>query len=193
MPAISPVGRVSFPAVFKASKYDEKSKETFNITLLFENDMPPDQQKLYDAMVAAAEAGAQEKFGCGLGEKSKKYKNLEVKTPFRDGAEKPDLDGYGEGRSFVKFTNWTTRPSVGKKVNGKFTPIDEADGEFYGGCFAVVSYGVYAYETKGNIGVSMTLNNVCKVADGDSFSGTRTQPEDDFEALADVSDADPWD
>ena len=54
--------------------------------------------------------------------------------------------------------------------------------EVYSGCQVRASLNVFAYDRAGNRGISLGLNNVQKLADGERLDG-RLKAEDDFEAL----------
>jgi hypothetical protein len=168
---ITPEFRASFPHVFKPYKNEESGEGKFQITMLF-----PKSTDL-KAMKTACVAAAVEKWGA---DKAKWPKNLRL--PFRDGNEKADRDGY-EGMIFVAATS-KTRPNV---VDGKRSPITEEDGSFYAGCFGRASLRAFAYNTKGNVGISFGLQNIQKLRDGEPFSG-RKRPEEDFDEVDDGSD-----
>lgn len=158
---LTPVGRVSFPNLYKAQSING-SDPKYDLTLLF------DKATDLSVLKEAAEQAAKDKWG------DKIPKNL--RSPFRDGGEK-DLDGY-DGKTFVRFSS-KQRPGV---VDAKKEPIEEDSGRVYAGMFARVSFTVYAYDTQGNKGVSFGLNNVQKIGDGEPF-GTRSNPDDDFDEI----------
>ena len=106
-----------------------------------------------------------------------------LRNPFRDQAEKAKRNdtgdyvmpsGYVEGAIFLNLKS-SQKPHI---VNQNVEDIIDKS-EFYAGCWARASVNAYAYDQKGNCGVAFGLNNLQKVADGESFSG-RTRPEDDF-------------
>jgi hypothetical protein len=159
---VSPVGRVSYPNVFAAKEFD--GKRTFGLTLLF--DKTADLTELKNAVAAAIK----ERWG------NKPPSNL--RSPLRDGDEK-DKPEYA-GKVFVTFrAGEDRRPAV---VRPDLTPISQESGEFYSGCYAKVSYSVYAYDKQGNRGVAFSLGNIQKVRDGEPLDG-RTAAEDDFVAI----------
>ena len=69
--------------------------------------------------------------------------------------------------------------------------LDES--EIYSGCYGKVSLRAFAYDQKGNKGVSFGLQNVQKVRDGESLGG-RVNPQDEFKpvenAATETSDTD---
>lgn len=103
------------------------------------------------------------------------------KTPLRDGDTDRDVEKNPEykGCYFVNC-NSGQKPGV---VDAQLNPIMDKS-EVYSGCFARVSINFYAYGVDGNKGIAAGLNNVQKLADGDSLSG-RARAEDDFTAVED--------
>jgi hypothetical protein len=103
------------------------------------------------------------------------------KTPLRDGDTDRDVEKNPEykGCYFVNC-NSGQKPGV---VDAQLNPIMDKS-EVYSGCFARVSINFYAYSVDGNKGIAAGLNNVQKLADGDSLSG-RARAEDDFTAVED--------
>lgn len=172
----TPIGRVSFHSVFEPTAMEEGQEKKYGVTLLFGKKMSADQVALYKAMKAKAEALCQEKFGCGL---DGKYKGKAIKSPFRNGSEKEHLDGYDDSIIFVRFSG-RNRPGV---KGPSMETITEKDGQlFYNGCFAHLTYTVYAY-SKVNHGIAFGLVNIQKVANGEPFGAGVSDPDDDFEAV----------
>lgn len=166
---ITPVFRASFPNIFTAKSYkDQKAK--FSITQLYpkSTDLSPLKQAAHWACV--------ETWG---EDKSKWPKKL--RSPFRDGDEKEDLDGY-KGMIFVNASSLKA-PGV---VDAQLQPfLNEAD--FYAGCYARAELIAFTYNESGNVGVSFSLQNVQKVKDGEAFGGRR-RAEDVFEAVETVEE-----
>jgi hypothetical protein len=160
---LTPVFRVSFPALFEPTEFQGKKK--YSVTMLFDKNADLTEIK------AAIGQAIREQWP------TKVPPNL--RNPLRDGAEKPDLDGY-DGCLFIKASS-TTRPGVVDQDCKEI--IDSA--EVYAGCFARATIVPFAYDLKetGARGVSFLLSNVQKVDDGDSFSG-RGRASDDFQPIA---------
>lgn len=169
----TPEFRASFPHVFKPFRNAEKPDEDpkFMISMLFDK-----RTDLKPLKIAAMNA-AVEKWGS---DKVKWPKKL--RWPFRDGAEKADKDGY-EGTIFTTATS-KTRPTV---IDQRKQVMTEEDGGFYAGCYARASLTAFAYDVKGNVGVSFALGNIQKVRDGQPFSGRR-KAEDEFDEVEDNSE-----
>lgn len=170
---MTPVFRVSYPNLLKPKLNDLSKKMQYSVVALFKKG--EDLSKLR----AAAQAAIVAKWGA---DKNKWPDKL--RSPFRDQAERAKKDpetgkrslpqGYEEGAIFLTL-NSDQRPGL---VNQKLEDIiDESD--FYAGCYARATVRAFAYDQKGNRGVSFGLQNVQKFADGESLSG-RTKAQDDF-------------
>jgi len=171
--ALTPKGRVSFPAVYEAQSVNEGDKPKYSVTLVFDPpNMDEQQLSLMKAMKAEANKVAQEAFGCDIGGYAKE--GGVVVSPFKKTEEKPKY--YDPGKIFVRFAN-KYRPNV---VDGKKQPIAADTDDFYAGCWAHVSYTCYAYDYMGNKGVSFSLGNIQKTSDDEPFAGRRTTADDDF-------------
>jgi hypothetical protein len=162
----TPLFRAAFCSVFAKRAYEE-GEPKFEITFLFPKD-GKDKANLA-TLKKAAHAAALEKWGS----KEKIPKGL--KSPFRDGDE-TEWDGFA-GHTFVRASS-LYRPKV---INREGVEL-MTDEEFYAGCWAYATVNAYAYDTKGNKGVSFGLQNLLFVRDDEPFSG-RSSAEDDFSDL----------
>ncbi len=178
---MTPNFRVSYPSVFKPKKNDLNGKDEYSVVALFPKGA--DLSKLK----AAAQTVVTEKWGT---DPKKWPQNLRL--PFRDQGERAKEDeysgkrvlpsGYEAGAIFMNLKS-TQRPGV---VDEKVQDIlDES--QFYAGCFARATVNFFAYDQKGNRGVSVSLINIQKVKDGDPLSG-RAKAQDDFAPVEDSSD-----
>lgn len=168
---ITPEFRVSFPVVFQPKRNEMNGKDEYSVVALFSK--ADDLSKLR----AAAMEALVTKFGA---DKTKWPRNL--RSPFRDQAERAKNgalpEGYEEGAIFITLRT-TRQPGL---IDGTRQKIIDPTA-FYAGCFARASVSCFAYNTKGNAGVSFGLNNIQKTKDGDPLSGRR-KAEDEFEAIA---------
>ncbi len=147
---ISPLGRVSYPYVFKPQDYDGNGIFKYQLTLLIDADDAGLKE-----MRALASAKAKEFWE---GEVPKGIWN-----PFREGDEsKPEE----KGKIKINFKRDTKRKPGVLDTTGEV--ITEESDLFYGGCYARVSYSIYCYK-KGSGGIGFGLNNVLKVRDGERF------------------------
>lgn len=173
--------RVSYPAVFEPKGFDG-GEAKYSIVMLFPKNVDLGKAPLNKkgeeiglSLKRVVFNAAEEKWG----PKEKWPKGLRL--PFRDGDEKADRDGY-EGHIFVSATS-KSKPGL---VGPSNTPILNAEG-FYAGCYARAEVIAFAYDTKGNKGVSFSLQNVQKLRDGEPFSGRRNAA-DVFEKVEDSSE-----
>ena len=165
---LSPVFRVSFPSVFEASSY-EGGTPKFSVCAVWEPAKFTAKDKaLWDAMLALADSVSVEKF-------KKKLAALPAnfKKPFRNGDEKPDLLGFGDGKIFANLSS-KMRPGIIALDN---TPITDPE-DFYPGCYARATVTAYAYDNVGK-GVALGLQNLQKIKDGERLD-SRTEAADDF-------------
>lgn len=173
---LSAKGRVSFPSVYEATKVKDDDKPKYSLTLVYRHkEMEGAQLELLKRMKAEADKCAREAFGAGIGERDEE--GTVIKSPFRPTEDKPKY--YDPGGIFIRFAN-KYRPTV---VDAGKRKIREDSDDFYAGCWAHVSYTVYAYTYMGNKGVSFSLGNVQKTGDDEPFAGKRTDADDDFDVI----------
>jgi hypothetical protein len=166
---VTPEFRVSYPRVFKPERNDLNGQDEYSLVALFAPgaDLSP--------LKAAVKQAAVNKWGDSL--------PTNIRIPLRDGDEKIKDGAYPAG--FEKGTVFVTMKC--RKAPGVVDPqvqpiLDDAD--FYGGCYARASVHVQAYDQKGNKGVSIYLNHVQKMRDGEAFGKGRVSPQQAFEAVA---------
>lgn len=164
---VSPFFRVSFPNVLKPKRNDLNGQDEYSLVALFPYKKGSKEMK---EMEAAVEIAIKEKWG------DKRPSNL--RSPFRDQAERAKdgklPDGHVEGHVFVNMKN-KQKPGLVNQENQDI--IDSS--EFYSGCYARAQVRAFAYDNKGNRGVSFSLQNIQKVKDGDPLSG-RMKAQDAF-------------
>jgi len=177
----TPVFRAAFTQVFEAKQINGQGKAKFSVAMLFdpkEIKKDPQQQRLLKVMVDMVDVVAKEKWT---------KIPAKLKKPFKDGDEQINskTDEVYEGFAGMKVVNASseTRPGL---VDQEMNPITEP-GEFYGGVYAQATVNIYAWEhPTGGKGVSIGLQNIQKVRDGDAFGGGKSSPEDDFEPIGSV-------
>lgn len=179
---LTPIFRVSFPSVFKPAPpmkgkdgvVEANKKPKYEVTMIFEpSTFSPEDKTRFQAIREAIDAASVEAFKKSLKEVPG------ARKPFRDGAEKTHLEGYGEGKIFAKASSFG-KPGV-VASDGR-TPISDEEA-FYAGCYARASVTFYSYNTAGNKGISFGLQNIMFVKDGERFD-SRTDPEEDFGEVA---------
>ena len=89
-----------------------------------------------------------------------------LKLPLRDGdLERPDDPAYAG--CFFLNANSDRAPGI---VDGHAQPILDRS-EVYSGCYGRVSLSFFAFNTNGNRGIAVGLNNVQKCSDGEPLGG----------------------
>lgn len=173
---VTQMGRVSYPYLFKAKKNELSSKDEYSVDLLF----PKATAGAMNIIHNAIEEAIKEKWG------SKRPNILNLPIKDGDGTKPKAGTPYDEayhGCHFITLKN-SRKPQVVDA--NKQEILDE--GEVYGGCWGRASFTAYAYDNKGNKGVSLSLVNFQKMKDGEAFSGTRSSAESDFDVVSDESD-----
>lgn len=190
----TPVGRLCFPAIFEKEKQMEgaTAPPKYAATIVFDKEYlksHPDEMARFNAIRAAADAVCKEKFKKSLKDASQAIARFW--NPFRDGAEKAHLDGYGEGTIFLKASSRNRPGAVGPDAK---TPIDDPEA-LYAGCYVRISVSPYAFDNKMK-GVGIGLNNVMFVRDGERLAGGVNAEEDfgefEMEGAAAAPDGDDF-
>jgi hypothetical protein len=176
--------RVSYPNVFKTRKNDLNGKEEYSVLALFPK----------GADIANLKKAAQEAIMERWGTDQKKWP-ANIRSPFRKHEEKQyEADsgamvfpaGMEAGGIFMNFK---TSQKPGLIDQKKQDIINES--EFYPGCWARATVRPYTYGGPGTNftpGVAFGLRNLQKCREGDAL-GSKTKPQDDFEAIEGASDA----
>jgi hypothetical protein len=165
---ITPKGRLSFPQLFVAKKAPGADKEKFGVSLL----IPPTAD--LSLLVQAVKDCAKEKWG--------DKQPAKLKSPFLK-AEDYDREGYEKGWILIRPTS-ITKPGVVDATGANV--VDES--QVYPGRWASLSLRPFAYDTNGNRGVSLGMQNV-QLLDHDEPIGGRARAEDEFEPVGDVAAA----
>jgi len=104
-----------------------------------------------------------------------------IKTPLRDGdIEKPEDEAYKN--SYFLTANALSAPGI---VDKDRNPILDRS-EVYSGVYGRASISFYAFNSNGNRGIAVGLNNLQKCRDGEPLGG-KASAESDF-ATDDVDD-----
>jgi len=93
-------------------------------------------------------------------------------------------DGF-EGMHHLNASN-ATRPAV---IDRDTTPLTQADGRPYAGCYVDASVDVWAQDNSWGRRINAKLRWVQFRADGDAFSGGAPVSEDEFQSIADGASA----
>ena len=182
---ITPKFRLDWPKLFTPEKNELNGQMEYSLVALFEPGADLSELK------KAAKEAAIKKFGP---DESLWPENM--KSPFKDQGEKRQKDqatgrpkvgadgkpvlpeGYVAGAMML---NLKSRQRPGVVDENVQTIFDET--KIYRGCWCQAQVNAFAYDQKGNRGISFGLNNVQKVGDGESLGG-RMKPEDAFVPVA---------
>lgn len=171
--------RLAFPSLFEAKTVNGEGKPAFSASLLID---PADPQ--VKAINAAIDATAKEKWGAKADAMLKQMRAAD-KVCLHDGDLKATYDGF-PGMLFISARN-PLRPTV---LDRDKTPLVEADGKPYAGCYVNVVLELWAQDNNFGKRVNATLMGVQFVDDGDAFTGGGVADADDFDDVSAGADAD---
>lgn len=166
-----PAVRLSFPHLFtphamKSPDGGAEQEPKFSATFLFDNN---EHGALLDRIDAMIDRLALDEF----------KKKVGFKRCLRDGNEKSELEGYGDGRSFITASN-KARPGV---VDRRLNPIAESDGIIYAGCYVNATIRLWVQNNNWGKRVNAQLRAVQFLKDGDSFGAGPVDATQEFEAI----------
>lgn len=170
---VTPVFRLSFPAFFEAESY-QGGEPKYGCSAIWELKKFSDREKkLWRAILGAMDAESKSRF-----KKALKDLPQNVKKGIRDGAEKADLEGYGDGTKFAALTS-KMRPGVIDRDKNAISKDEGNTDEIYPGCYCRATVSIYSYDNVGK-GIALGLFNVQKVAEGARLD-SRTDASEDFD------------
>ena len=159
--------RFSYAYVFSPRKNEDGTDGKYSVQLLIPKTDKTALTLIENAINAAKQAGVSSKWN------GKKPANL--KLPLRDGDEdRPEAREYA-GMYFLN-ANSTQKPGI---VDQDLNEILDPD-EVYSGCWGRASINFYAFNSNGNRGVGVGLNNIQKLSDGERLGAARASAESDF-------------
>lgn len=167
--------RHAFPRFWEPKEYTPgDGRARYDFTPLIEPGSDNDK-----AIEAAILAVATEAWGVKAAAKIKEFRPVKQQFAYRDG-DTVENDGY----TGMKFLGAHRRAADGPPtiLNSDKTPLTEASGKPYGGCYVNASVDIYAV-TKTNPGIFASFSVVQFAKDGDAFSAAAVRNTDDFEAL----------
>lgn len=168
--------RLSFSNLFEPRKGDEGGR--YDCCLLIDKSDTDTINCIKKAIEAAKAKGVAGKWN------GKMPKNLQL--PLHDGDEKED-DQYSdqfEGKMFVN-PKAKSRPGIVDKHGARIIDPEE----LYSGCWIVAAISFFPYDSNGNKGVGVGIDNVMKIADGESLS-SKPSADSDFAGIATDDDED---
>lgn len=160
--------RFSYVNIFKSRSFQPGQDEKYSICLLIPKKDKKTVQDIKDAVNAAIQQGVAEKWG------GKKPANL--KLPLRDG----DDERADEAEEYIGmyFLNANSNQKPGIIDMYKNEILDPT--EVYSGCWGRASINFFPYNSNGNKGIGVGLNNIQKLGDDEPLGGARASAEDDF-------------
>lgn len=160
--------RFSYVNIFKSRAFQAGQDAKFSVCLL----IPKEDKKTIKAIRAAVDEAIQE----GINSKWSGKKPANLKLPLRDGdAERADEAPEYEGMYFLNC-NSSQKPGIVDKDLNEILDPDEV----YSGCWGRASINFYPFNSNGNKGVGVGLNNIQKLKDDDRLGATRASAESDF-------------
>lgn len=173
MKLITPVNRASFCHLVEPKAPAAGAPPVYSMALVLPKD-DPDTKKFMKNLKAAAESRAQEKFG----QVPKK-----LKFPWKDGDKEDRTEWEG---CWIVSAKSKSRPGI---VGADLQPVMDPE-ILYSGAYYRASVSEWAWDhSTGGKGISLNLDNVMWVKDGEPFSA-RTAAEDDFAGMASDEDED---
>lgn len=163
--------RLSFCNLFEPRVNEDGTKGRYDCCLLIDKSDKKTIECINKAIENAKAKGVKEKWS------NKLPKNLQL--PMHDGDEKED-DQYSEQFTGKMFLNpkSKSRPGI---VDKHGAPIIDPE-ELYSGCYVLAALSFFPYDTNGNKGVGVGIDNILKVKDGDSLAG-KPSASNDFDGV----------
>jgi Protein of unknown function (DUF2815) len=176
---LSPIGRVSYCNVWKPR--DEK--DLYDITLILDQpkDMSEKDKVRWNKLKELLLETKRERFpkvkspiGCPI-RTVKGYKTDDFFSKPLDGEKNPEFID----KIIIRATSYGRQPEI-------IGPDKEEiinKGDFYSGCYAILSLTAFAYDTDGNKGISFGVQHIMKVKDGTPFVGSAVKAATAFEEI----------
>lgn len=161
--------RFSYVNIFRSRAFREGQDAKYSICLLIPKSDKVTLKKIQAAIDEATQDGVSSKWG------GKMPKNLHL--PLRDGdEERADEAPEYEGMYFLN-ANSNQKPGIVDKDRNEILDPDEV----YSGCWGRASINFFPYDSNGNRGVGVGLNNIQKIKDGEHLGAARASAESDFD------------
>lgn len=160
--------RFSYVNIFRSRAFQPGQQEKYSICLLIPKKDKETIRKIKAAIDLAVQDGISEKWG------GKKPANLWI--PLRDGdTERADEAPEYEEMFFLNAKS-DNKPGIIDQYKNEILDPDEV----YSGCWGRASINFYAFNSNGNKGIGVGLNNIQKLSEGERLGGARASAEDDF-------------
>ena len=170
--------RFSYAQVFTPKAMNDGDEPKYSVSILIPKTDTVTLEKINKAIEAAKAAGMAK-----IGKNGKIPAG--IKLPLRDGDTEREDDPTYAGHYFL---NASSKKAPGIVAKDRQAILDSD--EFYSGCYGRASINFYAFNSNGNKGIAVGLNNLQKLKDGERLAGGATAEEDfddDF-SVADNSD-----
>lgn len=174
MKIMIPNTRLAFANIFKPKAVQAGDEPAFSCSLLLD---PKVNAAAIKAIEAAIEQVAKEKWGAKA---DTIMKSIRAKGDLclRSGDEKAEYDGF-EGNMYVSARS-KTRPTI---LDRDKTPLTEADGRPYSGCFVNASIDIYAQDNSYGKRINASLRGLQFFKEGNAFGGGAPASADEFDDL----------
>ena len=160
--------RFSYVNIFKSRAFQTGQDAKYSVCHLIPKEDKATVKKIRAAIDEAIQEGIASKWG------GKKPGSL--KLPLRDGDdERADEAPEYEGMFFLN-ANSTQKPGIVDKDLNEILDPDEV----YSGSWGRASINFYPFNTNGNKGVGVGLNNIQKLKDDERLGAARASAETDF-------------
>jgi hypothetical protein len=160
--------RLSYVNIFKSRAFVPGQEAKFSLCILVDKKDKATIDKINKAIEAAKKQGVADKWGGKI--------PANLKTPLRDGDEERATES--EEYAGMYFLNANSNQKPGILDRDKLEILDPT--EVYSGCYGRVSINFFPFNSNGNKGIAVGLNNVQKLEDGEALGGARASAEDDF-------------
>ena len=165
--------RFSYAYLFEPRKDEGGENAKYSLCVIIPKSNTEAVKMVQDKIEAAKAKGKNSKWGGKVPGR--------LSLPLRDG----DEEDKGEEFEGCYFFNCSSKQKPGLKIleNGKMQDaLDEDD--IYSGAWGCVSFNVFPYDSNGNKGIGIGLNNLIKTRDDERLAGGATA-EQDFGDLED--------
>lgn len=174
MKLMIPNARLAFANIFQPKAVQAGDEPAFSCSLLLD---PKTDAATIQTINAAIEHVAKEKWGAKA-EAIMKAIRAKGDLCLRNGDEKAEYDGF-EGKMYVSARS-KTRPTV---LDRDKTPLTQADGRPYSGCYVNASVDIYAQDNAYGKRINASLRGLQFFKDGDAFGGGTPASADEFDDL----------
>lgn len=168
--------RLAFASIWEPKQFNGAGEPACSAAFILD---PKTQQAEINKVVEAIKAVAAEKWGAKSGEMLTMLK-AKGHLCLQDGATKASYDGFA-GNMFVSARN-KARPVV---VDKDKSPLTQADGKPYGGCYVNASIEIWAQDNGYGKRINAKLIAIQFARDGKEFSGGEGYTDNDFGVVDD--------